>query len=132
MNKALAFIFALALLACSKNKDEEKVSQETLFQMMVSVPWQVSMFAQDDSLLTEDFTDYKFYFYTSSTVHAINGANTALGTWYSAKSDDAQSKTGLTLNITFTEPQEFANLTHDWDVLSADQGMITLRYTGLE
>jgi hypothetical protein len=132
MNKALVIIFALALLACSKNKDEEKVTQEALFQMIVSVPWQVSLFAQGDSLLTENFTDYKFHFSTSSAVTAVKGANTAVGNWYSSKSDDVQSKTGLTLNITFIEPPEFVSLTHGWDVLSANQGMIILGYTDLE
>ena len=128
MNKILLLFSMLALVACSKNDDTEKLTRDNLFQITVSAKWQVNLYANGDDINTDDYTNYKFSFLTSNTVKATNGTNTYNGTWFSDNSDEPQNKTGLILNIGFDAPETFADLSRDWEVLSAEQSTIRLRY----
>jgi hypothetical protein len=128
MNRILILFSMLALAACSKNDDTEKLTRDILFQMTVSAKWQVSLYTNGDDIKTDDYTNYKFNFLTSNTVKATNGTNTYNGTWFSDNTDNTQSTLGLILNIQFEAPEAFAVLSRDWDVISADQSTIRLRY----
>jgi hypothetical protein len=127
MNKILLLFSMLALVACSKNDDTEKLTRDNLFQITVSAKWQVNLYANGDDINTDDYTNYKFSFLTSNTVKATNGTNTYNGTWYSDNTENTQSTLGLILNIQFETPVAFAVLSRDWDVISADQSTIRLR-----
>jgi hypothetical protein len=128
MNRILLLFSMLALVACSKNDDTEKLTRDTLFQMVVSAKWQVNLYSNGDNIKTDDYANYKFIFNTSNIAKATDSTNNYSGTWYADNTDNTLSTLGLILNIQFAAPEAFAALSRDWDVISADQGTIRLRY----
>ncbi|HLO61075.1 MAG TPA: hypothetical protein VK179_20160 [Bacteroidales bacterium] len=128
MNRILLLFSVLALVACSENNETEKLTRENLFQIAVSSKWQVNLYANGDDIKTDDYTNYKFNFLTNDSVKATNGTNTYKGSWYSGNTENTPSTLGLIFNIEFETPETYALLSREWDVISADQGTIRLRY----
>jgi hypothetical protein len=77
MKKFYALIFLLALIACVKKKQEEKV-----LNAMTNGQWKVTSFIKGNADLTSDFAVYQFQFKTNNTVDAINnGTVEKTGSW---------------------------------------------------
>ncbi|HEX2395918.1 MAG TPA: hypothetical protein VHI78_11275 [Bacteroidales bacterium] len=131
-NLFLLLSFVLLAVSCSKEKNEIELTQDVLFQMIVSTPWQINLFIDDDIIETSDFEDYTFTFLTTNQVKATDGTNTSEGTWYVIQDGNEDSESGLTYHIDFTAPESFTGLTEGWGVISATQELIRLQHTNAE
>lgn len=128
--KYILFIsFLLVSVSCSKDKQEDKLTSDIFFQMVVSVPWEVNLFVEDDNIETSDFEGYTFTFLVTNKVKATKGTDTYEGTWYVIEEENKDSEIGITFNIAFTAPDRFVSLTEDWGVITATQEMIRLKHT---
>jgi hypothetical protein len=130
MKKTLFLLLTMVLisLSCTKKDKSDELTQDILFQMIVSATWEIYLFAEDDEIETSDFTNFKFTFLTTSVVKATDGTNTYEGTWYTVKDNNEDSPDGLTFHISFEEPESFMSLTEDWSVISANQAEIRLKH----
>lgn len=121
--------FVLMTVSCSKDKPEDELTSDILFQMVVSVPWKINLFVEDDNNETSHFEGYTFTFLVTNKVLATKGIDTHIGTWYVVDDGNEDSESGLTFNIEFTAPESFVSLTEDWGVITATQEMIRLKHT---
>jgi len=124
MKKAFFLLSAILLLtgnSCSKKDKEDELTQDILFQMVVSAKWEIVLYAEDDDVLTSGFADYTFSFLSSNDIRATDGTNIHFGDWYVYENPSTvEGASDFIFHITFTEPENFVSLTGDWDVLSAD------------
>lgn len=128
--KNVTILSAILLFAncCSKDKKDDSLTQDLLFQMIVSIPWEIDLFTKGDEIVTSDFSGYSFTFTVGNVIIASNGTNEYLGSWYAINDNNPDSESGLTFHTVFTEPEAFAALTRDWAVISATQQMIRLQF----
>lgn len=95
MKKLYSILLLLAIVGCSKEKQQQK-QEDLVIQAMVNGQWKVTSFMKAGSDVTSDFSPYKFQFKTDFTVDAINnGSVEKTGTWNA----DANAHT-ITSNFT--------------------------------
>jgi len=128
--------FLVLLTACA-NKDDDGVlvsmSAEQLQSIVQSTNWEITYFYDTDHEETSNFSGYSFSFNEDGTLVAVNGNTTVTGTWSindnsgSSSDDDGNSSTNDNdLNIFFASPEEFEDLTDDWDIISISNDQIEL------
>jgi hypothetical protein len=97
----LAISLILILGGCKKSID--KLKENAVISAMTDGQWVVTNFVKNGTVITPDFSTYKFQFYSNQTVDAINnGVVEKTGTW----DGDATSMT-----ITANFPGSGATLT---------------------
>jgi hypothetical protein len=132
----ITVVFSLLLMACA-NKDDDGVlvsmSAEQLQSIVQSTNWEITYFYDTDHEETSNFSGYSFSFNEDGTLVAVNGNTTVTGTWSindnsgSSSDDDGNSSTNDNdLNIFFASPEEFEDLTDDWDIISISNDQIEL------
>lgn len=104
--------------------------------MAGSGSWVVASFIDSGVDETNDFNDYVFTFNPEGTIVASNGANQVEGTWSitgddSDSSDDDSmddSSDDIDFNIFFSAPNDFSELTEDWEIISITANRMELRH----
>lgn len=97
----IACLLILVLGGCKKTID--KLKENAVISAMTDGQWVVTNFVNNGSVITPDFSAYKFQFYSNQTVDAINnGVVEKTGTW----DGDASAMT-----ITANFPNSGATLT---------------------
>ena len=97
----IALSLALILAGCKKNI--EKIKENAVISAMTDGQWVITNFVNNGAVITNDFSTYKFQFYSNHTVDAINnGTVEKNGTW----DGDASAMT-----ITANFPNSGATLT---------------------
>ena len=72
--------FSVLLFSCRKIK--EQIQEDLIIKAITDGVWRVTKYTKDGTNLTTDFAPYRFQFYMSYTVDAINnGAVEKKGTW---------------------------------------------------
>ncbi len=81
MKKFTVFIGMISLLAgCKKTIDN--IQEDLVIKAMIDGQWKVTNFTHNGSIITTDFTTYKFKYYSNKTVDAINnGTVEKTGNW---------------------------------------------------
>lgn len=116
---AFTVLFAVS---CSSDDNNGTVSNAIVNQLISTVnngTWRVTNFVENGNDETNHFTGYIFSFGDNSVLIASNGTNTHQGTWSvtnSNSNDDSSSSSDVDFNIEFTTPDDFADLTDDWDL----------------
>lgn len=124
----LAFsIFTLTGISCNSDDDDPVVILPTpnADQFITFGSWRVTLYQEGDNVQTGNFTGYNFVFSSDHTISASNGVNTYGGSW-SFDDDDSGSDD---FNILFAAPDNFAELTEDWDILESTSTKLRLRHT---
>ena len=76
----IACLLILVLGGCKKTID--KLKENAVISAMTDGQWVVTNFVNNGSVITPDFSAYKFQFYSNQTVDAINnGVAEKTGTW---------------------------------------------------
>ena len=76
----LAISLALVLGGCKKTID--KLKENAVISAMTDGQWIITSFVNNGTVITPDFSTYKFQFYSNQTVDAINnGVVEKTGTW---------------------------------------------------
>jgi len=125
LNVLASGLLCFAALACSDD-DSSSVPDNTnataVFNNMKSGSWKITSFIEDGDDETAHFAGYNFSFNENGVLKAVNGATTLSGTWSVTDSnnsgdDDNSNSNDVDFNIMFTSPDDFTDLTDDWDVL---------------
>lgn len=81
MRKAILIVCLIFLVSGCK-KTIEKIKENAIISAMTDGQWVVTSFIKNGDVITSDFSDYKFQYYSNKTVDAIkNGAVEKKGTW---------------------------------------------------
>jgi len=76
----VALSLAIILAGCKKNI--EKIKENAVISAMTDGQWVITNFVNNGTVITSDFSSYKFQYYSNKTVDAINnGVVEKTGTW---------------------------------------------------
>jgi hypothetical protein len=125
--KFLALIcFVLTLnLGCSS---DDSISQEALVTIgqtaLANGTWQVSLYSENNTNKTSDFTGYSFIFTPSGAMLATRNSTEYPGIWLMGV-DSGKAKLNLTFFATNGPLEE---ISENWDILDVSTNRIQLRH----
>ena len=128
-------MFAAALLlgasSCSSDDDgtNANITAEALSNTVKNGSWRVTNFSEDGIDETSNFTGYNFTFNDDNTVTATNGDDTYNGVWTVTEDDsDDDSSSNPDFNLVFGSPDNFTDLSEDWDPIERTGNKVRLRH----
>ena len=135
-SKSISLSFSSVLLimylfvSCSKSNDNPPNSiQEQIEDNISAGTWRITYFNDSGNDETNHFAGYNFTFGTNGVLTATNSTNTYAGTWSITDSNsNDDSKDDLDFNISFISPDNFADLTEDWSIVSQSSTEIELTH----
>lgn len=130
----LTTIFTLFMFSsCEEGNDDEQnmmsIDTNEITSFMVSGDWQITYFFDTDKEETNDFNGFSFVFGSNGVLTASNGTQEITGSWSitdSSSSDDDDPDSDVDFNIAFLTPDNFEELSDDWDVVSYSATRIEL------
>ena len=87
--------------------------------------WRITYFYDSDQEETSNFSGYNFTFNSDGSLVAVNGNNTISGTW-SVTNSSSSSNDDDHFNIFFASPNNFEELSDDWEIISTSTTKIKL------
>ncbi len=87
--------------------------------------WRITSFIDSGKNETANFTGYDFTFNDNGTLTASNNSNTINGTW-SVRNGSSSSSNDVDFDIAFASPNNFEELSEDWDIVSISNSKIDL------
>jgi hypothetical protein len=112
----------------SSNNIQDQIDQ--VENTAVSGSWVITYFFDTDQEETSNYNGYSFDFAANGVLTATNVTNTYTGTWSvtddSNSMDDSSSDDDIDFNIFFSTPEDFAELSDDWDIISHTSTQIKL------
>lgn len=126
----LAVIFLFK--SCSKDDNSEEnistIDITTVKSTVASGDWRITYFFDTDKDETSNFTGYVFTFNSDGTLGASDGNTSISGAWSITDSDssDDDSSDDIDFNIFFTTPDNFEELSEDWEILKYTNTKIEL------
>lgn len=134
-------ILVTVLTSCSTDDDSTPtnntdnsadINQTT--SIVTSGEWMISRFVDSGDDETNNFNGYTFAFNTDGSLVATKVANTVNGSWSITDDDDdssddnsdGDSSNDIDFNIVFNAPDDFTELTEDWDIISKSDSKIEL------
>ncbi|WGK65668.1 hypothetical protein [Croceiramulus getboli] len=138
---SVLFCLILAFTSCSSDDEgttpppqEPGLTAAAIEGVATTGTWSVSSFMNSGEDRTGDFTGFSFEFQESGVLRAVNGDVVILGSW-SVEADDSTTL-GFKVNIEFSIPDEFRELTEDWNLaeitntrMDLTDGMDSLTFT---
>lgn len=109
------------------NDDDNNSSSAIITQTqntLVNGSWRVTLFSEDGSNQTAQFSNYDFVFGTNGSLTAENGTNTMSGTWTTG-TDDSTPK--FIINFSATNGP-FEEISEDWRILSTTTTKVELKH----
>ena len=135
-NVLIVMACLVVVLSCSNGDDSSTETMSTANQVeniASSGAWRITYFYDTDHEETGNFSGYSFTFNMDGTLVAVNGSTTVTGTWSvtdnsgSSSDDDGNSSSNDNdFNIFFASPDDFQDLTDDWDIISISNDQIEL------
>lgn len=133
----IVMTFLLSLFGCSKSdnatNDTSNSTAEQVANVAKSGTWAVTYFYDSDHEETSNFSGFSFTFNEDGTLVAVDGTTTVTGAWSitdnsgsSSDDDGSSSDNDNDFNIFFTSPDEFQDLSDDWDIISISNDKIEL------
>lgn len=114
--------------ACKKDDDNSSnsVSVSSVNSTVATGAWRVTLFNENGTDRTANFSGYSFVFAANNTLTATkSGANTETGSW-AAGTDD--SKTKLIIDFASPSNNQFESLSEDWHVTSRTDAKIVMQH----
>ena len=125
----IILISCLLVTACTDNNDDtpNDTTQNQIEDNVVTSTWRITKYIDSDTDETSDYTGYNFTFGTNQVLTASNGVNNYIGTWsISDSNSNDDSHDDLDFNIFFASPEDFEELSDDWDFISQSSTKIEL------
>jgi hypothetical protein len=127
----------IGFASCSTdNNDEGATDNLTASQITelngiaLSGDWVITYFFDTDKEETSNFNGYSFTFNADGTLVASNGTTDVNGTWSitdsNSSDDDSNKDSDVDFNILFASPNNFEDLSDDWDIVSFTSTRIEL------
>jgi hypothetical protein len=125
-----ALIFMSLFVSCSKSNDNPTNTVQNQIENNVSSnTWRITNFNDSGNDETNHFAGYNFTFGTNGVLTATNSTNTYTGTWSITDSNsNDDSKDDLDFAVSFSLPDDFADLTDDWSIISQSSAKIELTH----
>ena len=121
LNFLAACLIMAGATACSDDDSNSKVNGNAtaVANNLKSGTWKISSFIEETNDETAHFQGYNFTFGENNVLTATNGTDTYTGTW-SVFDDDSSDDDGfdsdIDVVINFAAPDDFTDLSDDWDV----------------
>lgn len=117
MKKIFVLFALIGLFACKEEPDDTRIySNAEISQALAIGAWRISQYIDSGTDKTGTFSGYSFTFHVNGTLSATKGSSTAYGNWSVTDSLGDDNPGGLDLNISFTAPAIFEDLSDDWDI----------------
>lgn len=128
-SRSIISLSALLLLAglTGCTSDTPDVTTTEVESTVTSGVWKITYFYDTDKEETAHFNGYEFTFGEDGTLTASNGASTVTGTWSVTDNSDDDSPSNPDFNIFFASPDDFEDLSDDWDIISRTDTKIELQ-----
>jgi hypothetical protein len=124
----LVVLIWVGISSCSEDDNNPSVRNDVI-NTVSSGSWKITYFFDTDKEETDNFTGYSFTFGTGNVLTASNEVNTYTGTWSITSSNSYDdSVDDLDFNIAFAAPDDFEELSEDWEILSRTDARIELRH----
>ncbi len=132
---AICMLFILTTATTCSNDDnsslEDNSSDKNVSEIKNIISegsWKINYYYDTDKDETNNFTGYNFTFNQNNVLTATNGTNTITGTWSitGSSDDDNSSSNDVDFNIFFSAPENFEDLSDDWDVIEKSSTVIKL------
>lgn len=130
--KLVSLVFGLYFFtACDKDQDDITKSlaeSRELKEIMLKGEWKITSYKVEGENKTAQFSDYTFIFASNNELIARSAPNDIIGSW--RVGNDAGSETDsyndVDFNIFFGASGKLAELTRNYDVISASQSEVQL------
>lgn len=116
------FLIALGCLlfaSCSNNDNTSSASQ-----VVISGTWRVSLFTNNGTNETIDFSGYTFSFITGGTITVVKNGVSLSGTW---SVNTSSNKFSIDLGAKTDVNKPLGELTDDWKIISVTETVIQLQ-----
>lgn len=127
--KRIAIIFLMFIVSIACSSDDDSPSNDStksdIENIVKDQTWIVSQYLDDNEDETHHYNGYEFTFFSDGTLRATNGPNTYMGTWR-VTDDDDNSQSSYDFVIFFSGPEDFEELSDDWDIISYNSNTIQL------
>ena len=126
--KTVLLISILGLFTFSScDNDDDDPIQTQIENNLESGLWRITRYVDSGDDETSNFTGFNFNFDPLGVVTATNGSTTSVGTWSISDSNSSDdSIDDLDFNLLFIQPNEFAELSDDWDIISQSSNKLEL------
>ncbi len=125
---SLSMLLLLTIVSCSEDNSSSSPTEEVV-NTVSDGTWRISYFFDNDQDETSDFSGYNFKFDSNNVLTASNGTNTYTGTWSLSNSNsNDDSMDDLDFNISFSSPDNFHELSEDWNILTRSSSKIELQH----
>jgi hypothetical protein len=131
-------ITTLLFIGCTNSSDDVSQDNNSITAVQAanfaqSGKWQITYFYDTDQEETGNFSGYSFRFNENGALAAVNGNTALAGEWSitdnslsSSDDDGSSSDNDNDFNIFFASPDEFDDLSDDWDIISISDVKIEL------
>jgi len=127
----LSMLFALLMFnvttMCSSDDDSNSSPSQVITNTqnaVVNGTWRVTLFSEDGSNQTSNFSNYNFTFNSNGTLSATNGSTTMNGTWTTGI-DDSTPKMYINFNVV---NGPFEEISEDWRIMFNSNSKIELKH----
>ncbi len=134
--KILPVLFLGLMFSCETSDDSSMdistVDVVELKAVVQSGTWMVAKYQEDGVDQTSNFSGYEFSFGSDGVLSASNQTTSLTGAWSilsDSSSDDDSSDDDIDFNIFFTSPNDFAEISEDWEIVSYSSSRIELTHT---
>ncbi|RYF96939.1 MAG: hypothetical protein EOO02_21440 [Chitinophagaceae bacterium] len=118
----ILIILAMGTFSCNKNDDNPLPNDPS--GVLTNGSWRITYFRDRDKDETAHYSGYDFIFGSNNSLTAVQGSATVTGTWASG-TDNSKRK----LIVGFSTPDDFEELSEDWEVITIASTVIELKHT---
>lgn len=128
------FIYTGLAMSCDKDDDDNHPDEghgdrQQIENIAENGNWKVTYFYDSDHVETDHFEGYVFTFKDNGALEAVKDSTAIMGTWSvtdSNSSDDDGGSSDVDFNIFFASPDDFEDLSDDWDIITVTSSKIEL------
>lgn len=124
--KSISMIACAAILFSCTDEDNSKTTNPTASEVIDRVDngeWKIINYVKNGAEETEQFADFEFTFDNQNVLNATSGTTVYAGSWIVRDAEGGE----VDFNISFTGPDEFADLSDDWSVVQVSKKMVKLK-----
>ncbi len=135
INASIMMFCLLFLAACEEENTEtdDQITSADVAQIQAAVmngEWRIAYYFDSEKEETQDYFGYVFSFNQDSSLVASNGSLSISGAWSISdsadNSDDSNDMGDIDFNIFFGTPDDFEELSDDWDILEYSDTILRL------
>lgn len=134
--KILPFLILGLVCSCESSDDSSteisSIDIDEIRAITTSGIWMVAKYEEDGVDETSNFIGYGFNFNSDGVLNVSNQSTSLSGAWSiqsdsDSRDDDSSDSIDVDFNIFFTSPNDFAEISEDWDIVSYGNSRIELK-----